>query len=129
MPKKPAARSSVAKSAAPKASGRAASPQVTEHGAAPHAHLHLCMPEDSRKRASRRLAIARGHVESIIRMLDDPQVYCVDVLRQIKAVQGALSGAGEVVLRGHLEAHVSTAHERGDAEELIEELMEALKYT
>jgi len=92
-------------------------------------HAHLCMPEDSRKRASRRLAIARGHVESIIRMLDDPEIYCMDVLRQIKAVQGALSGAGEVVLRGHLEAHVSTAHERGDANELIEELMEALKYT
>ena len=93
------------------------------------AHAHLCMPQDSRRRAARRLAIARGHVESIIRMLDNPEVYCVDVLRQIKAVQGALSGAGEVVLRGHLEAHVATAHERGDATEIIEELMEALKYT
>ncbi len=97
--------------------------------AEPAAHTHLCMPEDSRKRAARRLAIARGHLESIVRMLDDPHVYCVDVLRQIKAVQGALSGAGEVVLRGHLEAHVATAHERGDATELVEELMEALKYT
>ena len=90
---------------------------------------HLCMPEDARKKARRRLAIARGHVESIARMLDDPQVYCVDVLRQIKAVQGALAGAGEVVLRGHLEAHVATAHERGDAVEIVEELMEVLKYT
>ena len=90
---------------------------------------HLCMPEDARKKARRRLAIARGHVESIARMLDDPQVYCVDVLRQIKAVQGALAGAGEVVLRGHLEAHVATAHERGDAVEIVEELMEVFKYT
>ncbi|GGR21124.1 hypothetical protein GCM10008957_36740 [Deinococcus ruber] len=87
------------------------------------------MPEDSRKRAARRLKIARGHLDSIVTMLDNPAVYCVDVLRQIKAVQGALSGAGEVVLRGHLEAHVTTAHERGDSIELIEELMEALKYT
>jgi DNA-binding FrmR family transcriptional regulator len=90
---------------------------------------HLCMPEEARKRAKRRLAIARGHVESIARMLDDPQVYCVDVLRQIKAVQGALAGAGEVVLRGHLEAHVATAHARGDALEIVEELMEVFKYT
>ena len=90
---------------------------------------HLYMPEDARKRAKRRLAIARGHVESIARMLGDPQVYCVDVLRQIKAVQGALAGAGEVVLRGHLEAHVATAHERGDAVEIVEELMEVFKYT
>ncbi len=90
---------------------------------------HLCMPDDARKRASRRLNIARGHLESIIRMLDDPDAYCVDVLRQIKAVQGALSGAGEVVLRGHLQAHVATAAQRGDSEEIVAELMEALKYT
>ncbi|BBN96757.1 copper homeostasis operon regulatory protein [Deinococcus grandis] len=94
-----------------------------------HEPQHLCMPEDARKRAARRLNIARGHLESIIRMLDDPDAYCVDVLRQIKAVQGALSGAGEVVLRGHLQAHVATAAQRGDSEEIIEELMEALKYT
>ncbi|MDL2344979.1 metal-sensitive transcriptional regulator [Deinococcus sp. MIMF12] len=98
----------------------------------PAAHCHpenkLCMPEDARRRAARRLSIARGHLDSIVRMLDEPDVYCVDVLRQIKAVQGALSGAGEVVLRGHLEAHVATAHERGDTLEMVEELMEALKY-
>ena len=92
---------------------------------APHCHVEgkLCMPEDARKRASRRLSIARGHLESIVRMLDDEDVYCVDVLRQIKAVQGALSGATEVVLRGHLEAHVATAHERGDTVEIVEELL------
>jgi CsoR family transcriptional regulator, copper-sensing transcriptional repressor len=90
---------------------------------------HLCMPEESRKRATRRLAIAKGHLESIVRMLDDPHVYCMDVLRQIKAVQGALSGAGDVVLRGHLEAHVATAALRGDEAEIVDELMEALKYT
>ena len=94
-----------------------------------HPSTHLCMPEESRKRASRRLAIAKGHLESIVRMLDDPHVYCMDVLRQIKAVQGALSGAGEVVLRGHLEAHVATAAMRGDETEIVDELMEALKYT
>lgn len=89
---------------------------------------HLCMPDDARKRARHRLSIARGHIESIIKMLEKEDVYCVDVLRQIKAVQGALSGAGDVVLRGHLEAHVATAAERGDTMEVVEELMEALRY-
>lgn len=93
-----------------------------------HTGQHLCMPEDSRKRAARRLAIARGHLDSIRRSLEDPDVYCVDVLRQIKAVQGALDGAASVVLRGHLEAHVATAATRGDEQELVEELMDALKY-
>lgn len=88
----------------------------------------LCMPVESRKQAARRLAIARGHLESIQRMLEDPDAYCIDVLRQLKAVQGALEGAGAVVLRGHLQAHVTTAHERGDQAQIVEELMEALKY-
>ncbi len=87
------------------------------------------MPEDARKRARRRLAIARGHLEHIQRMLDEPHVYCIDVLTQLKAVQGALSGASEVVLRGHLEAHVATASMRGDELEIVDELMDALKYT
>lgn len=89
--------------------------EIPEEGTQGHEHAgHLCMPEDSRKRAARRLAIARGHLESIRRSLEDPHVYCVDVLRQIKAVQGALDGAAGVVLRGHLEAHVATAATRGD---------------
>ena len=62
-------------------------------------------------------------------MLDDPDVYCVDILKQLKAVQGALAGTGEVVLRGHLEAHVATAESRGDTSEIVDELMHALKYT
>jgi len=33
-----------------------------------------------------------------------------------------------MVLRAHLKDHVTTAHERGDVEEIVEELMEALKY-
>jgi DNA-binding FrmR family transcriptional regulator len=33
-----------------------------------------------------------------------------------------------LVLRSHLRDHVVTAHERGDAGEIVEELMEVLKY-
>ncbi|GAA5438129.1 metal-sensitive transcriptional regulator [Deinococcus aquaticus] len=87
------------------------------------------MPGDARKRAIRRLKIARGHLESIVTMLEKDDPYCMDVLRQLKAVQGAISGAGEVILRGHLESHIATASTRGDTDELVDELMEALKYT
>ncbi len=89
---------------------------------------HLCMPDASRKRARHRLAIARGHLESIVKSLEDPHVYCMDVLRQLKAVTAALEGAGDVILRGHLEAHVVSTRERGDETEIVDELMEALKY-
>lgn len=89
-------------------------------------HLHL--DPRVREEAKRRLLSVRGHVEALLRMLEDEGVYCVDVLKQIKAVQGALDRVGEMVLKAHLKDHVATAHERGDAEEIVEELMEALKY-
>jgi CsoR family transcriptional regulator, copper-sensing transcriptional repressor len=110
---------------------KTASTQTKKKPLEGHQHpssTHLCMPEDARKRASRRIAIARGHLESIQKMLENPDVYCMDVLMQLKAVQGALSGAGDVVLRGHLESHVTTAASRGDTTEIVDELMDALKY-
>ena len=89
-----------------------------------------CLRLDSKTRedARRRLLSVRGHVEGILRMLEDESVYCVDVLKQIKAVDGALSKVGDLVLRSHLKDHVVTAHERGDVPEIVEELMEVLKY-
>lgn len=103
------------------------------NGTEAHAHaLHeggrLCMPEATRKIISHRLAIAKGHLESILRALDKHDTYCVDVLRQIKAVQGALEKAGQITLESHLRAHVTTAAERGDTEKIVEELMDALRY-
>lgn len=88
----------------------------------------LCMPEATRRVVARRLAIAKGHLESILHALERPHTYCVDVLRQIKAVQGALEKAGQITLEGHLRAHVATAAERGDTEAIVEELMDALRY-
>ena len=104
------------------------------NGTEEHAHSahaaggRLCMPEAARKVVVRRLAIARGHLESILRALEKHDTYCVDVLRQIKAVQGALEKAGQITLESHLRAHVATAAERGDTETIVEELMDALRY-
>ncbi|MBI3041706.1 MAG: metal-sensitive transcriptional regulator [Betaproteobacteria bacterium] len=94
-------------------------------------HRHegrLCMPESARKVVGHRLAIAKGHLESILRALQRHDTYCVDVLRQIQAVQGALEKAGRITLESHLRAHVATAAERGDTETIVEELMDALRY-
>ncbi|MEX2535579.1 MAG: metal-sensitive transcriptional regulator [Trueperaceae bacterium] len=88
--------------------------------------LHL--DASTRTDSVRRLKSARGHLDGILRMLEDPSVYCVDVLKQVKAVQGALSKVNQAVLRSHIRDHVSTAAQRGDTEHIVEELMEALKY-
>ena len=88
--------------------------------------LHL--DQTTREGASLRLKSVRGHVEGVLKMLDDPSVYCVDVLKQLSAVQGAVRKVTESVLRSHIRDHVVTAAERGDADVIVEELMEALKY-
>ena len=88
--------------------------------------LHLAPA--TRTEALQRLKSIRGHVDGIIRMLDDESVYCVDVLKQVKAVNGALDKVGGLILRSHLRDHVATAAKRGDTEQIVEELMEVLKY-
>ncbi|MFA5568454.1 MAG: metal-sensitive transcriptional regulator [Trueperaceae bacterium] len=103
-----------------------ATPKGAALGAEPHGCKHL--DPDTRLDAARRLKSANGHLAGILRMLEDPSVYCVDVLKQVKAVQGALAKVNEAVLRSHIRDHVATASERGDTEQIVNELMEALKY-
>jgi len=97
---------------------------MTDHAA------HHCLRLDPavREDARRRLLSVRGHVEGVLRMLEDESVYCVDVLKQIKAIDGALAKIGDGVLRSHLRSHVVSAQQRGDVPEIVDELMEVLKY-
>lgn len=92
-----------------------------------HDHA-LCLAADTRAEAQRRLRSIRGHVEGILRMLEDDTTYCVDVLKQIKAVDGAMKKVGTLVLRSHLHDHVVTAAGRGDTGRIVDELMDILKY-
>lgn len=97
------------------------------HGShAAHHGLHL--DPAVRADAKKRLLSVRGHVEGILRMLDDDGVYCVDALKQLKAVEGALDRVGALILKSHLTHHVATAAGRGDEARLVDELMELLKY-
>ena len=106
----------------------AAPDRAASEGGTRHDPGCLHLDPDTRRDASLRLKSAKGHLEGVLRMLEDPDVYCVDVLKQVKAVQGALSKVGERVLRSHIRDHVTTAADRGDTEAIVEELMEALKY-
>ncbi|MBP1625556.1 MAG: hypothetical protein H6Q00_31 [Holophagaceae bacterium] len=88
----------------------------------------LNLDTEVREDVRRRLLSVKGHVEGVLRMLETDQVYCVDVLKQLKAVGGALGKVGDQVLQSHLKNHVVTAHERGDEDLIVSELMEILKY-
>ena len=88
--------------------------------------LHL--DDAARQDAKKRLLSVRGHVEGVMRMLEDDSVYCVDALKQLKAISGALDKVGTLVLQSHLRHHVVNAAQRGDADTIVDELMEVMKY-
>lgn len=55
-----------------------------------------------------RLKTVEGHIRGIERMVDEG-AYCVDVIRQIQAVQAALNKVSGMILEGHLNSCVITA--------------------
>jgi len=58
--------------------------------------------------ALKRLKNIEGHVRGIERMVEN-DAYCIDVIRQIQAVQAALSRVSSMVLEGHLNSCLITA--------------------
>ena len=83
----------------------------------------------AKKRAAlNRLKTVRGHLDGIIRMLES-DAYCVDVMKQISAVQSALERTNRVMLHNHLETCFSEAVVGGQGEEAIAELVDALKFS
>ena len=85
------------------------------------------MNDSSRTSVLNRLKTARGHLDAVVRMVEE-DAYCPDVMKQLSAVQGSLERASRVVLQQHLQTCVATAMQEGRTEEIVEELMEALRY-
>ena len=56
----------------------------------------------------RRLKTIEGHMRGIIRMVEE-DAYCIDVIRQIQAVEGALNKVSAQILENHLNSCVITA--------------------
>ncbi|BBX65126.1 copper-sensing transcriptional repressor CsoR [Mycobacterium saskatchewanense] len=78
--------------------------------------------------ALNRLKTVRGHLDGIIRMVE-ADAYCVDVMKQISAVQSSLERANRVMLHNHLETCFSAALLDGRGQAAIDELIDALKFT
>ena len=86
------------------------------------------LDDDTRKKLIGRLRRIEGQIAGIQRMVED-DAYCVDVLVQMSAAQGALAKAGHVLLGHHVEHCVSDAMRHGDEQERqikIDELMDVL---
>jgi DNA-binding FrmR family transcriptional regulator len=85
------------------------------------------MKENYRRSVINGLRSARGHLDAVLRMVDE-DAYCPDIMKQLSAVQGQLERANRLVLRNHLETCVAAAMAAGRTEEIVEELMEALRF-
>jgi len=84
------------------------------------------MDETIRKKVQARLKRVEGQVAGIRRMVEENK-YCVDILLQISAAQGALGQVGKIILARHIETCVSAAFRSGDDSDRrakIDELMD-----
>ena len=71
----------------------------------------------------KRLRIVSGHMGGVIRMVEQ-DAYCIDVIRQIQAVQSALNKVSAGILEDHLNSCVTTAIRGEDPSERVRVLRE-----
>jgi len=74
-----------------------------------------------------RLRTVRGHLDGVIRMVEGEE-YCIDLMKQVSALQASLERANRLILRNHLETCFSGAVIDGQGQAAIAELVEALKF-
>jgi len=85
------------------------------------------MKEEYRRSVVNRLRSAKGHLDAVLRMVEE-DAYCPELMKQLSAVQGQVEGASRLVLRNHLETCVAAAMVAGRTEEIVDELMEAMRF-
>ncbi|MDO9129806.1 MAG: metal-sensitive transcriptional regulator [Anaerolineales bacterium] len=74
----------------------------------------------------KRLRIIEGHLKGVIRMVEK-DAYCIDVIRQVQAVQAALNKVSAQILDNHLNSCVITAVQGDDPAERQRVLKEVLE--
>ncbi len=64
----------------------------------------------------KRLKTVEGHLRGVTRMVEE-DAYCIDVIRQIQAVEAALNKISVGILESHLNSCVTTAIQGDDPAE------------
>lgn len=89
------------------------------------------MDATTRTTITRRLASAAGHVKGIERMVGE-EAYCIDVIKQIQAVQAALAKVSSLMLDNHLRTCVTSAIQGDDSaerEKMLKEVTSVFEMT
>jgi len=77
----------------------------------------------------RRLKTVEGHLRGVIKMVEDDK-YCIDVIRQIQAVEAALNKVSAQILENHLNSCVTTAiqgNNKLERERVLKEITEVFE--
>jgi DNA-binding FrmR family transcriptional regulator len=77
----------------------------------------------------RRLKTIEGHLRGIIRMVEE-DAYCIDIIRQVQAVESALNKVSAQILEGHLNSCVITAiqgEDQSERERVLKEITEVFE--
>ena len=85
----------------------------------------------TRKAVTQRLASAAGHIKGVERMVEQ-DAYCIDVIKQIQAVQAALNKVNTIILDNHLRTCVTTpipGDDATDREAVLEEITSVFTMT
>ncbi|EOD00064.1 metal-sensing transcriptional repressor [Caldisalinibacter kiritimatiensis] len=77
---------------------------------------------EGRKKALNLLKTARGQIDGVIKMIEEDR-YCVDISKQILAIQSLVKKANLNILDQHIKNCVTDAILEGKGEEKIEEVM------
>lgn len=83
------------------------------------------MNDEHRAAVLKRLRSISGHVGGIERMVAD-DAYCIDVIKQIQAVQAALNKVNDLILEDHLNHCVIEAvrgDDRRERERVLKEIV------
>lgn len=87
--------------------------------------------DDATRRLVNRWRSIAGHARGVERMLAD-EAYCIDILKQTLAIQGAIEKVNAAILERHLQTCVTAAIRSDDLDEreqVIRELLEVMKGT
>ena len=77
----------------------------------------------------RRARVASGHLDGVAKMIER-EAYCIDVIRQIQAVQASLDRLSAMILENHLNSCVTTAVRGNDPdarEKVLKEISEVFQ--
>ena len=86
---------------------------------------------EKKRELTNRLRSIEGHVRAVTRMVEEDN-YCMDILKQVKAIQQALERVSALTLENHLNTCVATAirsDDNAEKERVVTEIMDVFRAT